>query len=300
MSVDFETKKYIWNRLYPFIKNPYGTAGLIGNLYAESGLKPDNLQNSSEKLLSFSDESYTDAVDKNKYQRFDEDGAGYGLVQWTYKTRKQNLLAYARFRGTSIGDLDMQLDFICLELQNYSGVLSVLRRAASIAEASDVVYMSYEKPASVKYNLGEKRRKYSEEFFAQLNGNPEQPEIDPAEDYAVLKTGSKGQAVINLQNSLMKLGYELPEYGADGSYGRETAKAISAFQNDFGLVADGKAGAVTQAMISEKLAREKHFANDLEQQVAQRYVVTVSHLDAETANRLFREYEAYPVTMEEE
>ena len=40
-----------------------GVAGLMGNLYAESGLNPQNLQNTYEKRLGFTDASYTAAVD---------------------------------------------------------------------------------------------------------------------------------------------------------------------------------------------------------------------------------------------
>lgn len=35
----------IWNFLYGEIQNKYGVAGLMGNLYAESGLRPNNLEN---------------------------------------------------------------------------------------------------------------------------------------------------------------------------------------------------------------------------------------------------------------
>lgn len=41
----------IYNFLYGRIKNAFGVSGLMGNLYAESGLVPTNLQNSFEKKL---------------------------------------------------------------------------------------------------------------------------------------------------------------------------------------------------------------------------------------------------------
>ena len=37
------TEEKIWNFLREKIINEYGTAGLMGNLYAESGLNPLNL-----------------------------------------------------------------------------------------------------------------------------------------------------------------------------------------------------------------------------------------------------------------
>ena len=56
--------------------------GLMGNIYAESGLLPNNLQNSYEKKLGFTDASYTLAVDNGSYKNFTADAAGYGFCQW--------------------------------------------------------------------------------------------------------------------------------------------------------------------------------------------------------------------------
>jgi peptidoglycan hydrolase-like protein with peptidoglycan-binding domain len=54
-----------------------------------------------------------------------------------------------------------------------------------------------------------------------------------------LRRGCKGDDVKELQNDLMKLGYSLQKYGADGDFGGETEKAVRAFQLDHGLLADG-------------------------------------------------------------
>ena len=82
----------IWNYLYSKLKNNYGVAGLIGNLKAESGLSPINLQNTGNTKLGMTDEQYTNAVNNNSYTNFIKDSQGYGLAQWTYWNRKQNLL----------------------------------------------------------------------------------------------------------------------------------------------------------------------------------------------------------------
>ena len=49
-----DNEKAIWDYLYGKIGNAYGVAGLMGNLYAESALIPNNLQNTYEKKLSLS------------------------------------------------------------------------------------------------------------------------------------------------------------------------------------------------------------------------------------------------------
>lgn len=55
----------------------------------------------------------------------------------------------------------------------------------------------------------------------------------------VLKYGDKGPDVKELQADLMKLGYDLPKYGTDGDFGKETEKAVRKFQQEHGLPEDG-------------------------------------------------------------
>ena len=90
------TEEKIWKYLKKNGLNDYGVAGLMGNLYAESGLKPMNLQNSSERSIGMTDEEYTKAVDNGTYCDFVTDRGGYGLAQWTYWSRKKALLEYAQ------------------------------------------------------------------------------------------------------------------------------------------------------------------------------------------------------------
>lgn len=156
----------IWNYLKSKGLNDYGIAGLMGNLHAESGLIPTNLQNSYEKKLGFTDTTYTNAVDNGTYNNFVKDSAGYGLAQWTYWSRKQNLLDFAKSKKASIGDLEMQLDFLYKELsEGYKTVLNVLKTAKSIREASDVVLLEYERPADQSEAVQIRRADYGETYY---------------------------------------------------------------------------------------------------------------------------------------
>lgn len=155
----------IWNYLKSKGLNDYGIAGLMGNLHAESGLIPTNLQNSYEKKLGFTDITYTNAVDNGTYNNFVKDSAGYGLAQWTYWSRKQNLLDFAKSKKTSIGDLEMQLDFLWKEIQGYTTVFNTLKNATSVREASDVVLLQYERPADQSEAVQKKRANYGETYY---------------------------------------------------------------------------------------------------------------------------------------
>lgn len=77
-------------------------------------------------------------------------------------------------------------------------------------------------------------------------------QIDPARSHVtdgVLKEGTHGQAVHDLQANLTKLGYTdhrgkpLP---VDGVFGIDTRHAVERFQHDHHLAVDGKAGPLTQ------------------------------------------------------
>ena len=156
----------IWNFLYGKLGNAYGTAGLMGNLYAESALKPTNLQNTYEKKLGYSDAEYTAAVDNGSYDNFVKDSAGYGLAQWTYWSRKQALQEFAKAEGKSIGDLSMQLDFIWKELtEGYKGLLSTLKSATSVTAASTAVLTIYERPADQGESVQAKRASYGQSYY---------------------------------------------------------------------------------------------------------------------------------------
>ena len=69
------------------------------------------------------------------------------------------------------------------------------------------------------------------------------PEPDYTLGSRALKTGMRGGDVKTLQELLMKLGYALPKFGADGDYGAETRDAVSAFKLSEGLKGDGVYGA---------------------------------------------------------
>ena len=152
-----------------------GIFGMLGNIRDESGGNPRNLQNSYEKKLGYTDDSYTEAVDAGTYKNFVHDAAGYGLAQWTYSTRKENLLKFARNQGDSIGDFDMQLAFMYQELRGYKTLFAILTTTDSIREASDAFMTQYERPADQSEKAKRRRASYGEEICAMLTGveNPD-------------------------------------------------------------------------------------------------------------------------------
>lgn len=173
-------KEVIWNYLKAKGLNDYAIAGIMGNLYAESGLQPNNLQNSFENNpaktggVRYTDDTYTKAVDNGTYTNFVRDGAGYGLAQWTFWSRKEGLLKMAKKMGKSIGDVMVQLEWLWSELSTWkckdkSSLMTKLKAARSVKVASDLILIEFERPASgSKYSAT--RAKYGQEYYNKYHG----------------------------------------------------------------------------------------------------------------------------------
>lgn len=72
----------------------------------------------------------------------------------------------------------------------------------------------------------------------------------------LLKTGSEGEDVKTLQQYLLRLGYDLGYYGADGDFGSATERALTAFQTDQHLDADGEYGEKTHAALMAAIDKQ--------------------------------------------
>lgn len=158
-----------WNFFCDKGLNHYAISGIMASIRAESGFNPRNLQNSCEKKSGYTDATYTAAVDNGSYANFIRDSFGYGYAQWTYWSRKQNLLNFAKKKGKSIGDEEMQLEYLWEELSGaYKGVLKKLKSATSAQEASDVVLTGYEKPKNQGEKVKATRGSYAKEYYNQF------------------------------------------------------------------------------------------------------------------------------------
>jgi len=178
------TEKQMFDFLVSGGLSEYGAAVLLGHFRAESGLNPRNLQNSANKRLNITDDEYTAVVDSGAYPGFVTDNAGYGLGQWTYRTRKKALLDFARNLGCSIGDPEMQLKFALRELEGYKTVLQALKTATDIRTASDIVLTQYEKPKDQSEAVKKQRAGYGQEIYNRCAGIKEEAGTSMTESQA--------------------------------------------------------------------------------------------------------------------
>ena len=109
----------------------------------------------------------TKKIDLNKISdhEFAHDGVAFGLAQWRYWSRKEQLLIFAKNLGCLIGDLGMQVAFLLKEIKTYKTVWETLLYASTVKEASDIVMERYEKPGNMSDAAKEKRVKYGEAYL---------------------------------------------------------------------------------------------------------------------------------------
>lgn len=224
-----------------------GACAVMGNMWAESSMIPNNVQNNCKK----SDEEYTSAVDNGwiSAEEFESDKYGYGLCQWTFPPRKKELLAYARSMGVSIGDEAMQCQFCLKELKrDFSGLNGKLRTLGkeSLYDLTDQFCREFENPQFKNVNP---RYQKALEFYNLLAGDsgPAEsssgsvgvdlsniPEGDPYVEIGlpVLRRGSKGNTVKVLQAILKLEGYLSGMGCVDGKFGEKTESAVKKMQKD--------------------------------------------------------------------
>jgi hypothetical protein len=138
-----------------------GAAGLMGNLEAESGLRPDVYEYSKQKIIGLSQADYIRKTNDGSYKNFIRDGAGFGLAQWTYWSRKEALLNACRGK---IADLNCQLSFLVSELRHsFSKVYHTLTSSHNVDDCCDIVLLKFERPYNARGQIGKRRalcRKY--------------------------------------------------------------------------------------------------------------------------------------------
>lgn len=224
-----------------------GACGLMGNMQEESAMRANNAQDGMTRL---SDAEYTAAVDNGSYTNFVRDAVGYGLCQWTYRTRKQALLNYAKSKGASIGNEAMQVEFAVQELKSdYPRLWKYLCSTSDVREAASRVCTEYERPA---VNNISARADAAVKFYNSLA--EVKTEAKPAESSTywpprVLALGMSGRDVTVLQALLMARGYNL---SITGTYGETTETRVREFQELHGLDVDGICGPKTWAEVLKK------------------------------------------------
>lgn len=214
--------------------SPVGACATMGNMDAESAMRANNAQDGMTRL---SDEEYTAAADNGTID-FVYDAVGYGLCQWTFYSRKRELLEFCKARGVSVGNEAAQVDFCVQEMKEYYPALwSYLKSATGVYEAAERICVEYERPA---VNNIEVRAQNANSFYMQFGGSeqagytppptPEtHPTVDVEDESGVDDVAKKSKETsYMLQALLVANGYDLKLDGIIGSKTKAAAKKFVA------------------------------------------------------------------------
>lgn len=143
----------IWNYLMEEGFTKEAAAGVMGNLMRESGCDPTLWQ-------------YGSGMSGPMTAPYGNDNVGFGIAQWTYHTRQQELIDWAKKMGKSTDDLTVQLSFMKYEAQE--GYNKLWDRVKVIHDISTAVRMwesEYEGSAETGGPLQE-RNKFAQDVYA--------------------------------------------------------------------------------------------------------------------------------------
>ena len=214
-----DTAMRIWKYFKSKGWSDQAIAGLLGNMYKESRLSSLRLQGDLSQDLAKS-KVYTEKADKDL--NFFKHGIGYGLCQWTYGARKENLWKFCHAKGVSVGDTNMQIAFVDYEINN--GGMSkrfrdILMHSNDVNMATAIILKVYEKPARMDDPAElQERARYAHEWYDKMTkkGN----------DSSIWSTVSDvGQYVVDKGKQVLQFGKEVA--GAVGSSIKDTATDIA-------------------------------------------------------------------------
>ncbi|BAP56331.1 hypothetical protein THII_2034 [Thioploca ingrica] len=147
-----------------------GAAGMVGNLWVESGVLPNRIEGSqmATPLRSknfqgqWVDFTAEQVMNRHPQTRQGPRYPGVGLAQWTSAKRRRSLFEHI-FQGKQLGaaileNLEAQVDYLVTELQSaYAAVNAILITPnVAVNAASDEVVYGFETPGALLSKQGQR------------------------------------------------------------------------------------------------------------------------------------------------
>ena len=138
-QIQKETFVECWNYLFAMGLTKDQVIATIANIYSEGALSPTNRENTNDNC----------AIEDPDYVYQTDDGVGYGILQWTFWSRKEGLQNKANEMGKEVSDLDVQLAYFQYEMEesyDFKYIWSDFRNIQERDEAIEFFYHDIERP----------------------------------------------------------------------------------------------------------------------------------------------------------
>ena len=256
----------IYNLLRGYGLSEAGALGMLGNWECESNCEPYRVQGDFQPSRAIS-KAYVAAIENGAQdrERFATDQKGFGLAQWTYPQRKRNLWDFWESDFDRIDSVELQVEFAVAELRSeYSGLLSYLKSAEAIYDATARICREYERPTrndvQARYEAA-LRIRAELDLTGKAEVKPSQSKVKPSQTEVnepkletwpprVIDEHCSGWAEVWLLQALLKCrGYNVL---VDGIWGSVLTDKVKQFQTEHGLDADGCVGPMSWAKLFER------------------------------------------------
>lgn len=235
------SKQQIFDTLCSFGFTYEARISMMANWEEESNNESMRLQGDFSSFRTLS-KAYASKVESRAIsrQQFAYDNKGWGIAQFTLGSRKLALYDFWQSYGGSIGDLQMQLDFVLFELKTgFANLYKELCTSHNLQQlVKDILYI-YENPEEKISNYN-RRMNHAYALKAEFPEKPEQkPEPEVYWPPRMICKGMKGEDVLVLQALLRAHGFEC---GATGEFNERTKNRVLAYQGENNLATDGIVG----------------------------------------------------------
>lgn len=238
----------IWNFLGSKGFTEIAVAGIMGNMQAESGFISNNVENRYTNETGIGDEEYTQMVDDGTFTReeFAKDGAGYGLVQFTYYTYKEDLWDLSKSLGVSISDRDLQLDYLWTQIQKYQAEMNQI---TDIYEAAVYFQTEFERPEVIDDTTKATRAGYAQSVYDAYmgTGNGDGDKVSASD-------------VMYFQGTIPE-GFDKTLYCGDAKYGKSTLKVSGGAPTAIAMVASSLGYKISPMDVAERSS--KYYEKDV-------------------------------------
>ena len=169
-------KEFIWGFLLSKGMTEHGAAGIMGHMGLDSSFNPLIVDKTILGRMKIDEDDYTRKTDLKEYNDFMYDSAYYGIGGWFFWGDKQCLLDLATKEGKSVGDLDLQCEWLWQSLSSsYGPLLSILRSTADIDIATSSVFSLYRKSSYFDNISLENYTACAKQIFKELESTVEVP-----------------------------------------------------------------------------------------------------------------------------
>jgi hypothetical protein len=245
----------IYNRLRKHGVTQAGALGILGNWACESGNEPFRVQGDFNAYRTIS-KAYVQDIKSNRMsaQMFQSDQKGFGLAQWTYWSRKAEMLQVCG--RDRIDDAEAQTDFAVKEMKrDFPNLWQFLTQTTDVFTACSRVCREFERPAVNNIDARFAAAKRIQNEINLDGGSEPEPEPQPAPAPApkpAINHNLKLRTIDCHCENFVEFGLLKAVIDCRGYMYVDVWDSVEQFQKDHGLTPDRVVGPMTWDKLLER------------------------------------------------